>query len=178
MSFRHAIAFASILMALQVWMTSPVQAMGYAACIGIKVKQFKTVYGFHLWQTDGVHARHYVSSWLLNPRNTVQDKGWRISQYLILDESTYGSFKGFINPVRVEHNEFGINTMFNGLDALPVCRYSHEGRFRGTSVICQDDQESKGWCDANINKIFLWCYDYLDMGTDSLSCNETKRPEP
>ncbi|KAF9430034.1 hypothetical protein BGZ94_008560 [Podila epigama] len=176
---RFAVVLTSILVVFQIWMTNPVQAMGYAACIGIKdVSEFKMVYGFHLWQTDGVQAHHYITSWFFRPQNTLENKGWRICPILDRHQTKHGPTRGLIRPVVVANKDLGINQLVDDKDLVTVCRYLHDDRFRGLTLICQDDADNVGWCKSNENSFFRSCAEYLDMGNDSLSCDKSKRPKP
>ncbi|KAF9430033.1 hypothetical protein BGZ94_008559 [Podila epigama] len=171
--FRFTVALASLLVFIQVLMITPVHAMGYSACIGLKdASTFRTVYGFHLWATNGTQAHHYVTQGIFQSHKYAEDKGWRVG---IFFEKTYRTF-GLIRPVIVKNKEFKIDDKFNST-LTTICQYTHKGRFRSLSILCKEDPKRAGWCSPqNTRKISEWCADYLDMGIDSLSCNITKRP--
>ncbi|KAF9322342.1 hypothetical protein BG003_000012 [Podila horticola] len=127
----------------------------YAVCAGGKdVSTWKTVYGFHLWNDDGQQIHDYGST----PRSDYIDLG--------------GNDTGTMTLLRVYRN--GYDQRFKWPDA--VCKYGHDGRFRGLFFVCYDTGNS--WCAAYQDGMRIACADYLDMGPDSLSCSAAKRPTP
>ncbi|KAF9427224.1 hypothetical protein BGZ94_005283 [Podila epigama] len=176
--FRFAVAFASLLICIQLWTVSPVHAIAYAACIGVKdVSAAKAVYGFHLWSSDGLQFSHYRTRWFFLPQQPLVNNGWEIRPYLDRDWGEIDFEYGKIRPVVVKNEGLEIDEKFDE-SLVTVCRYVHDDRFRGISMFCKDDPNVGTWCDSHREKILNWCADYVEMGTDSVSCNEEKRPNP
>ncbi|KFH65304.1 hypothetical protein MVEG_08784 [Podila verticillata NRRL 6337] len=83
-----------------------------------------------------------------------------------------GDDSGTMRELRVSRN--GYSWTFNWPDY--VCKYGHDGRFRGIFFVCHDT--GNNWCNANQYQTKEWCGNYLDMGSDSLSCHADRRPTP
>ncbi|KAF9430044.1 hypothetical protein BGZ94_008570 [Podila epigama] len=107
---RLLFTLASILLFIQVWMTNPVHAVSFAVCVGAKdVNFFKTVFGFHLWTSDNVQARGYVSS-MSNVHSTgLEDKGWKVTPYLDINDAP-GYPMGMIRSANIQNKALNINT--------------------------------------------------------------------
>ncbi|KAF9117965.1 hypothetical protein BGW39_001612 [Mortierella sp. 14UC] len=141
----------------------------FAACVGIKdVSIFKTVFGFHLWNDDGTQAASYKSD-SSNIGSAMQNNGWNV----IPRYSTSTNGDG-VDEINILHKVHKFPPRFY---PVKMCTYTHNDRFRGIYFVCYEHANSN-WCKMNEVDMKHWCYNYLEMGTDSVSCIPQNRPNP
>ncbi|KAF9344936.1 hypothetical protein BGX26_003734 [Mortierella sp. AD094] len=131
----------------------------FGICLGMRRTSVKVVAGYYLWNQGGDNSRDYDSLAFLTSRPIkLSNNNWAVSYV-------------FDNPddiVKVTNSKYSFDP---NIKLNEVCR--GEGGEKKIFYTCYSNDAS--WCAQNSAGQRAQCREWIEMGTDSLSCSTIKQ---
>ncbi|KAF9344937.1 hypothetical protein BGX26_003735 [Mortierella sp. AD094] len=139
-------------------LTAKTADASFAICLGYNsANTFKSVVGYYLWNQGGDNSRAYDSMGALSKRMTLSDNNWVVKW----DSTT---------TIKITNSKYQFDP-YLGLDALCQDNAGREVYEYHRAIYYKCYSNDASWCSQNEANHKAQCRNWIEMGSDSLSCS-------